>query len=228
MMILSWFIRFIVICIFVFILLQGVIFASLLYWKNNPVEMTMFMRQHYYASPEHKIYHRWVNYDQISPQMRAAVIAAEDAQFTKHSGFDFDGMIQAVKKNGEEGEIVLGGSTISQQLAKNLYLYPDRTYFRKGQEAIATWMMEKTWSKRRILEVYLNSVEFGRNIYGVEAAALHYFGRSAAQLNRQQAIFLASLLPNPKYYQQHQNDKKLKRKQRFIARNINLVNVPKS
>ncbi|MFB2538157.1 MULTISPECIES: monofunctional biosynthetic peptidoglycan transglycosylase [unclassified Acinetobacter] len=223
---LKWFFRLFMLVCCTFLAVQLWVFTSLAYWRTNPVEFSMFMRLHYFEDSNNKIYHRWVDYDQISPQMRAAVIAAEDAQFVNHSGFDFDGMIQAIKRNGEEGEIVVGGSTISQQLSKNLFLYPDRSYIRKGQEAIATWMMEQMWPKKRILEVYLNSVEFGENIYGVEAASLHYFGKSAKDLNRQQAIFLASVLPNPKYYGKNQNDRSLKRKQRFISRNIVLVQVP--
>ena len=119
-----------------------------------------------------------------------------------------------------------GGSTISQQLAKNLFLFNQRSFVRKGQETIATFMMERMWSKQRILEVYLNSVEFGENIYGVEAASRYYFGKSSKSLTREQASFLAAILPNPKYYQQHKNDKRIKNRQQMIQRYMRYADVP--
>lgn len=122
--------------------------------------------------------------------------------------------------------MVAGGSTISQQLAKNLFLYNQRSFIRKGQEAVATWMMERMWSKRRILEVYMNSVEFGQNIYGVEAATQFYYGKSAKSLTREQAAFLAALLPNPKYYQDHRNDRKLQYRKRVILKYMNGTQIP--
>ncbi len=115
---------------------------------------------------------------------------------------------------------------MSQQLAKNLFLYNKRSFIRKGQETIATWMMERMWSKRRILEVYMNSVEFGKNRYGVEAAAQYYYGKSARSLTREQAAFLAALLPDPKYYQDHRNDRKLQYRKRVILRYMNSTQIP--
>src|SRR5690606_11397798 len=126
----------------------------------------------------------------------------------------------------EKEQVVAGGSTISQQLSKNLFLFNKRSFLRKGQEAVATVMMERMWSKQRILEVYMNSIEFGDHIFGVEAAARHYFGKSASSLTREQAAFLAAILPNPRYYQHHRQDRKLKNKQRIILRYMNASRIP--
>ncbi len=112
------------------------------------------------------------------------------------------------------------------QLAKNLFLYNKRSFLRKGQEAIATWMMERMWTKQRILEVYMNSVEFGENIYGVEAATQHYFGKSSHSLSREQAAFLAALLPNPKYYDENRNDRKLQYRKRMISKYMRYSHIP--
>ena len=131
------------------------------------------------------------------------------------------------QRNKDKGKVVAGGSTISQQLAKNLFLFNKRSFVRKGQEAVATWMMERIWSKQRILEVYINSVEFGENIYGVEAASQHYFGISSRSMSREQAAFLAALLPNPKYYQNHRNDRTLQYRKRLILKYMRHSDLPK-
>ena len=209
-----------------FLLIQLWIFLSLCWWKFSPVQTTMFMRIDQWQHPDAVIHHQWRDYDEISDQFKRAVIAGEDGKFIHHHGFDVDGMMAALQRNKEDGEIVAGGSTISQQLAKNLFLYNQRSFLRKGQEAIATWMMEMLWSKQRILETYVNSVELGENIYGVEAASRHYFHKSSAHLTRDQAIFLAALLPNPKYYQEHPNDSKFKFRKRFIAKYIRYSQLP--
>ena len=135
-------------------------------------------------------------------------------------------MQHALERNKDKGKVVAGGSTISQQLAKNLFLFNKRSFVRKGQEAIATWMMERVWSKQRILEVYLNSVEFAENIYGVEAASQYYFGHSAQNMSREQAAFLAAVLPNPKYYQDHRNDRKLQYRKRLILKYMRSSQIP--
>ena len=119
-----------------------------------------------------------------------------------------------------------GGSTISQQLAKNLFLFNKRSFVRKGQEAVATWMMERMWSKQRILEVYLNSIEFGDNIYGVEAAAKHYFGKTSKSLTKDQAIFLAAILTNPKYFEEHRHASGLKVRKQMIQRYMRYAELP--
>ena len=144
----------------------------------------------------------WVDYAHISPHLKRAVVAAEDDRFMAHHGFDLRGIHQALKKNQRQGMSVAGGSSISQQLAKNLFLSPSRSYWRKLQEAVIALMIELVWDKRRILEVYLNVVEWGQGIFGAEAAARHYYHRSAAQLGPAQAARLAVMLPNPRQYQQ--------------------------
>lgn len=210
----------------VVLLIQIWIFASLWWWKDHPVESTMFMRIHYFSEPDSKIQHQWKDSDDISKDFQRAVITAEDGRFTQHRGFDWTGMQEALKRNVQSGTVVAGGSTISQQLTKNLFLYNKRSYLRKVQEGIATWMMERMWSKHRILEVYVNSVELGKGIYGIEAASQHYFGKSAKKLSREQAIKLAAILPNPKYYQHHMSDGRVKSRQRMIKRYISHVTLP--
>ncbi|CAM2972966.1 monofunctional biosynthetic peptidoglycan transglycosylase [Acinetobacter celticus] len=208
------------------LLVQLWIFASLAWWRTHPVDTTMMMRLDYWSAPSQSIKHQWRDYDQISDYMKQAVVAAEDAKFLQHHGFDWAGMQFALERNKDKGKVVAGGSTISQQLAKNLFLYNKRSFIRKGQEAVATWMMERMWSKQRILEVYLNSVEFGDNIYGVEAATQHYFGKSSRSLSREQAAFLAALLPNPKYYQDHRDDRKLQYRKRMIQKYMRYSHIP--
>ena len=208
------------------LLVQLWIFASLAWWRYKPVETTMFMRIDYWSEPSKPIQHEWSDYDEISEYMTKAIVAAEDGKFMQHHGFDWDGIQAALERNNDTGKVVAGGSTISQQLAKNLFLYNKRSFIRKGQEAVATWMMERMWSKERILEVYLNSVEFGDNIYGVEAATQHYFGKSSRSLSREQAVFLAAILPNPKYYQDHQNDRKLQNRERMIRKYMRYSDIP--
>lgn len=208
------------------LLVQLWIFASLAWWRYKPVETTMFMRIDYWSEPSKPIQHEWRDYDEISEYMKKAIVAAEDGKFMQHHGFDWDGIQAALERNNDTGKVVAGGSTISQQLAKNLFLYNKRSFIRKGQEAVATWMMERMWSKERVLEVYLNSVEFGDNIYGVEAATQHYFGKSSRSLSREQAVFLAAILPNPKYYQYHQNDRKLKNRERMIRKYMRYSDIP--
>ena len=146
-----------------------------------------------------KVQHDWVRLEAVSPEMQLAVIAAEDQLFPQHHGFDWEAIFAAVDYN-RESERIRGGSTITQQTAKNLFLYPARSWIRKGIEAYFALLMEILWPKTRILEVYLNIVEFGPNIYGVEAAARHFFGRSAANLSRTQASRMAAVLPNPYQY----------------------------
>ena len=209
------------------LLVQLWIFSSLVWWRTNPVDSTMMMRIDYWSDSSQPIQHEWRNYDNISTYFKQAIVAAEDAKFMQHHGFDWDGMRFALERNKDKGKVVAGGSTISQQLAKNLFLFNKRSFVRKGQEAVATWMMERFWSKQRILEVYINSVEFGENIYGVEAASQHYFGISSRSMSREQAAFLAALLPNPKYYQNHRNDRTLQYRKRLILKYMRHSDLPK-
>ncbi len=143
--------------------------------------------------------HEWKSIDEISKNLQIAVICNEDQHFLEHSGFDFDAIEKAFKNN-KSSKRVKGGSTISQQTAKNVFLWPQRTYVRKGFEAYFTFLIELLWTKERIMEVYLNSVEMGNGIYGAEAASQFWFKRSAAKLSLDQATALAAILPNPRKY----------------------------
>lgn len=210
-----------------FLLIQLWIFASLIYWKYYPVETTMFMRIRYLITQdETPVRKQWKDWHEISPYMAQAIIASEDTRFMQHRGFDWHSIEQAILYNQQQGKIVFGGSTISQQLAKNLFLYHHRSWLRKGQEAMITMMMELLWSKQRILEVYMNTVEFGDKVYGVEAASQHYFNRSAKDLTRSQASFLAVILPQPRYYEHHRT-KKLKARQKRVLEQMSKSRVPK-
>jgi len=138
--------------------------------------------------------------ERISGSLKRAVVTAEDARFAEHEGVDWEAIEKAYKTNIKRGRTARGGSTITQQLAKNLFLSPDRSYIRKAQELVITYMIEAFWDKRRILEVYLNVVEWGEGVFGAEAAARHYYSTSAAQLGPEQSARLAAYLPNPKRY----------------------------
>lgn len=221
----AFIVRALLIVISILVIIQLWIFSSLVYWRSNNVETTMFMRLAYFSDFE-PIKHEWRDYDQISDNFKHAIVAAEDARFLDHHGFDWDGIENALQKNLKKDKVVAGGSTISQQLAKNLFFYNRRSILRKGQETIATTMMERMWTKQRILEVYMNSVEFGDHIYGVEAASQYYFARSSKSLSREQASFLAVLLPNPKYYQDHRNDAKLQYRQRMVLKYMRDTRIP--
>jgi len=143
--------------------------------------------------------HDWVNLDKISPKLQLAVVCSEDQNYLKHGGFDFGAIEKAMKAN-EKGKKLRGASTISQQTAKNVFLWPGRSYIRKGFEVYFTLLIELFWSKERIMEVYLNSIEMGNGVYGAEAAAQHWFKKTAAKLNKDESAAIASVLPNPRKY----------------------------
>lgn len=159
-----------------------------------PVPLTFLMIQR--AFEGQGLEHRWVPMEKISDNLKVAVIAAEDARFCAHKGFDFEAIDKA-RQNNARGRKVRGGSTISQQTAKNAFLWPQRSWLRKGVEAYYTALIELLWPKKRILEVYLNSVEWGPGVYGAEAASRHWFGKSASGLSRSEAARLAAILPSP-------------------------------
>jgi monofunctional biosynthetic peptidoglycan transglycosylase len=168
-----------------------------------------------------------VEYGRISIHLKRAAVAAEDSRFLEHEGFDWEGIEKAVEKNLKKGRIVAGGSTISQQLAKNLFLSPSRNPLRKVQEAVITVMIESLWSKRRILEVYLNVIEWGNGIYGAEAASRRYFKSSAAGLGPDQAAHLAAMIPNPRFYERNQGARGLLKRKAIIAARMGQVAVPR-
>jgi len=184
----------------------------------NPVP-TAFMeyRQEEWAEQnrEMEITQKWVPMSQISPNMIKAVLIGEDDKFWNHDGFDVAGMEQALEKTLKKGKVA-GGSTISQQLSKNLYLSPSKNPVRKVKEAIITWRIESTLSKRRILEIYLNVAEWGDGIFGIEAAARHYYHKSAKNLTGREAARLAAVLPNPIKYNPTGNQKYVKNRARII------------
>jgi monofunctional glycosyltransferase len=146
-----------------------------------------------------------VRYDRISANLKRAVIVAEDAKFADHEGFDLEGIQRAMERNRHRGQAVAGGSTISQQLAKNLLLSGERTYLRKAQEALITLMLESVMDKERIFELYLNVAEWGEGLFGCEAAARHYFGVSSAALSPEQSARLAAMLPRPRFYDRNRD-----------------------
>jgi len=169
--------------------------------KKNPTK-TAFMTHReiqweFKGLKNKKIYQVWVPLSKISPYAAKAVLIAEDDKFYAHEGFDFEAMQKAVEKDIKLGKLKYGGSTISQQLAKNLFLSPSKNPLRKAKEVILTWRLENNLSKRRILEIYLNVAEWGDGIFGIEAASRHYFGKSAAELTPMEAARLAVVLPNP-------------------------------
>jgi monofunctional biosynthetic peptidoglycan transglycosylase len=172
--------------------------------RKNP-QKTAFMK---YREQEwkkqgnkRKIFQRWVSLHQISPFVIKAVIIAEDDKFWSHEGFDFKAIQKAIEKDIKKKKFKAGGSTISQQLAKNLYLSPSKNPIRKLKEAILTWRIERNLSKKRIIELYLNIAEWGKGLFGIEAAAQHYYGKSASTLTAEEAAHLASVLPNPRRYE---------------------------
>ena len=189
------------------ILWQGWYLGWVVWWKYFNPDMTSFMSQRLNElqdkNPAAQLQHVWVPYGRISLRLKQAAVAAEDDKFVEHDGFDWVGMQKALEKNQKKGKVVAGGSTISQQLAKNLFLSASKTPWRKAQEAVITVMIEALWDKRRILEVYLNSVEWGQGIFGAEAAAQHYFHLPAAQLGSEQAARLAVMLPAPRRYEKN-------------------------
>ena len=201
-----------------------------LLWKWVDPDTTRFMEirlgELQVKNLEAQLKKQWVPYERISPHLKRAIIASEDAKFVDHEGFDWDGIQKAMEKNQKRGRTVAGGSTISQQLAKNLFLTPTKSYFRKAEEAIITLMLENLWSKRRIFEVYLNVIEWGNGVFGAEAAARHYFGIGAAQLGPEQAAKLAGMVPNPRFYGRNRNAPGLARKTAMILARMPSAEVP--
>jgi monofunctional biosynthetic peptidoglycan transglycosylase len=213
------------------LLMQFWYLGHVVWWKAYDPDSTAFMaaglERMQAKNPDAELRYRWVDYNHFSPHLKRAVIAAEDSRFLSHEGFDWDGMEVALEKNLKKGRIVAGGSTISQQLAKNLFLSASKNPFRKLQEAVITVMIEQLWSKHRILEVYLNVIEWGNGIYGAEAASRRYFKISAAGLGPDQAALLAAMIPNPRYYETHRAARGLLKRKAIIAARMNLVLAPR-
>lgn len=206
------------------------IYGHLMAWRTIAPSDTAFMRarmaQLASSHPKVQLNHQWVDYDAISIHLKQAVIASEDSNFVTHNGFDWWGIRQAIKRNQKSGNIRAGGSTITQQLAKNLFLNEKRSYTRKAQEAVIAAMLESTSSKRRIYELYLNLIEWGYGVYGAQSAAQVLHKKSASALNKNQAAELASRIPAPLRYAKNPKDQRLRNKTKIILRRMHLVKIP--
>lgn len=195
--------------------------------KVMPVWFTplMFIRaaQHISDGEMPRMHHRWVTLEEISPEMPVAVMASEDQRFLIHHGFDFDAIQKAVKRNMKAGKKKYGASTISQQTAKNVFLWPGRSWLRKGLEMYFTTLIELIWGKERIMEVYLNSIEMGDGIYGVDAVAQYHFGKTAETLSRRDCALIAATLPNPRRFSSKDPSKYMRKRQRQILKEMKFV-----
>ena len=213
-----------------FLAYQGYIFLRLWWWADHNPTSTAFMQTRldliHEKAPQATLKHQWVPYEKISNNLKRALIVAEDAKFAEHEGFDWEAIEKAREKNQKKGKIVAGGSTISQQLAKNLFLSGERSMLRKGEEALITWMMEQVMDKERIFEIYLNVIEWGNGVFGAEAAARHYYGISAAQLNAEQAARLAAMVPRPRFYDRNRNAPWLLKKTQIILERMPQAQLP--
>ncbi|MEN9456544.1 MAG: monofunctional biosynthetic peptidoglycan transglycosylase [Pseudomonadota bacterium] len=227
---LKWIGRGLLALIVLLTLYQVWLFSHVWWWVDHNPSASAFMEEQLSRlqedNPDAELHHKWVPYERISPNLKRALIASEDAKFLDHEGFDWEGIQTAREKNLKKGRIVAGGSTISQQLAKNLFLSSRKTPWRKAEEAIITLMLEKMMSKRRIFEIYLNVIEWGNGVFGAEAAARHYYKTSAARLGAPQAAKLAAMVPNPRYYDQNRNDRRLLRKAAIIQRRMWAADFP--
>ncbi|HUQ76894.1 MAG TPA: monofunctional biosynthetic peptidoglycan transglycosylase [Burkholderiales bacterium] len=213
-----------------FVLAQLWFYGHILYWARFPPGNTAFMERRLDAmlakDPRARLKQQWVPYERISVNLKRAVVAAEDARFLDHEGFDWEMIQKAMARNEKRGRVVAGASTISQQLAKNLFLSGERSWLRKGQEAIITWMLESTLSKQRILELYLNVAEWGEGVFGAEAAARQHFAIPAAALDPGQAAWLAVILPSPRRYERGRLTPYLAGRVETIRGRMSAVQIP--
>jgi monofunctional biosynthetic peptidoglycan transglycosylase len=207
----------------------GLLLASVgvvLLFRFVPVPYSAFMMERqveaWRSGRSYRAQHRWTPLERIAPEMGVAVIAAEDQNFEEHFGFDWQAIEKAYVHN-EHSRKKRGASTVSQQTAKNLFLWESRSWARKGCEVYFTLLLETLWSKRRILEVYLNTAEFGDGVYGVEAASRKYFGHSAERLGPGQAALLAAVLPSPRRYRADAPSPYLRSRQEWILRQMQLI-----
>ena len=225
-----WLKRLVLAVLALFLLYQLWLFGWVLWWNWVNPDTTRFMNirlgELQAKDPKAQLKKQWISYGKVSIHLKRALIVSEDDLFIHHEGFDWEGIQKAMEKNQQRGKIVAGGSTISQQLAKNLFLTPSRTPWRKAQEAIVTLMIEAVWSKQRIFEVYLNVIEWGNGVFGAEAAARHYYGISAAQLSPDQAARLAGMVPSPRFYDRNRNAPGLARKAGVILGRMPAAEIP--
>ncbi|MGH8730825.1 MAG: monofunctional biosynthetic peptidoglycan transglycosylase [Burkholderiales bacterium] len=227
---LRWAWRSVALVLAAIVVYQFWIFGNVVWWVWFNPSASAFMESRLEVlqedNPGAALRHEWVPYERISINLKRALIAAEDAKFLDHDGFDWEAIQKAYEKNIIKGKVVAGGSTISQQLAKNLFLSGKRTPWRKAQEALITVMIEKVMTKRRIFEIYLNIIEWGNGVFGAEAAARNYFDTSATYLDTEQAAWLAAMVPKPRYYDQVRYTPLLGRRAGIIMERMYYVEVP--
>lgn len=212
------------------LLLQAYFVVQIWWWVDHNPDSTSFMRQQLSIlrekNPDAQLQFKWVPYNRISNHLKRAIIASEDSNFAEHDGVDWDALQKAYEKNEKKGKVVAGGSTITQQLAKNLFLSGERSYLRKGQEFVITYMLEAMMDKQRIFELYLNVVEWGNGVFGAEAAAQHYYRTTAANLGAEQAARLAVMLPRPRFYDRNRGSGYLASRTSLILRRMNAATLP--
>ena len=200
--------------------------ALVVVFKFVPVPITPLMVIRYFENPSEKQLwkHNWEPIENISINIQLAVICTEDQKFLNHNGFDIEAIEKAYEHN-KKGKRIKGGSTISQQTAKNVFLWPNRSWLRKGLETYFTFLIEKIWSKERIIEVYLNSIEMGNGIYGIEAASHYWFNKPAAILTAYEAAAIASILPNPRKYRANPASQYIEKRKQWIVNQMNFYGV---
>lgn len=198
------------------------IFSAIVFrWVPIPFTPLMILRnlEQWSAGKSATFEHKWVSMDKISPNLAKAVIVSEDQKFMEHFGFDIEAMEKAYEGN-KKGKKIKGGSTITQQTAKNVFLWPQRSYVRKAFEVYFSFLIEVFWSKERILEVYLNSIEMGNGVYGAEAASQHWFRKSASKLTTYEAASIAAILPNPRKYKAIRSSRYVEGRKSWIVRQM--------
>lgn len=216
--------------VFLYFLISSIGIVFLYRYLPPPVTPIMIIRifEGWFNGKNIGIRKEWVSYDRISKDMFRAVVAGEDARFMFHNGFDWDAIESARRYNEEKkGRKLRGASTISMQTAKNAFLWHGRNYVRKALEAYFTFLIEMIWGKKRILEVYVNIIEFGEGIYGVQAASKIFFHKDASQLNERQSALLASVLPNPLRWSPSSPTKYIEKRVSFIQARMHSVVIPK-
>ncbi|HQS02372.1 MAG: monofunctional biosynthetic peptidoglycan transglycosylase [Halothiobacillus sp. 35-54-62] len=213
-----------------FLAVQAWFFVQVWQLRSHNPQTTAFMRERLAlvraVNPHAQLNYQWVNYRDMAPIAKRAVVASEDDRFMDHLGFDWTGIQEAFEKNLADGEFAAGGSTISQQLARNLFLSPSKNLLRKGQEALITVMLETTLGKRRILELYLNVAEWGDLLYGIGAASRYYFHKPPSALSPHEAAMLAAMLPNPRFYQANPASRGLQKRIRAVESRMNASRIP--
>lgn len=205
----------------------SILWVIALRFTNPPITYLMLKRgfERKAAGKEWKIDRKWLDYEDISDNLKRAALAGEDAHFMTHNGFDTQAIFEAIEKN-KAGKSLRGGSTISQQTAKNVFLWPGRSWIRKGLESYFTVLIEIFWSKKRILEVYLNVIEMGQGVYGAEAASQYYFHKSGKSLTKKEAALIIAILPSPQKWDARRPSNYINRRANSIVRYLNYYKIP--